>query len=449
MFRRVLVANRGEIAVRIIRALREMNITSVAVYSREDKNALHVRLADYRVCIGEGSARASYLNMNSIIAAALNYNCDAVHPGYGFLSENAEFAQMCADFGLTFIGPSPELIASLGSKTAARKLMMDAGIPVVPGSSTPFATAEEALPEARRIGFPVMIKAAEGGGGKGMRVCRDESSFTEAFTIAQQEAVNAFGSADLYLERLLEHCRHVEVQILADRQGNIRILGERDCSIQRNHQKVIEESPCPVLSEETRAAMYADARRAAEVSGYYSAGTIEFLVDPEQNHYFLEMNTRLQVEHGVTEITTGCDIVQEQIRIAADEPMRIAEDIRPRGHSIECRINAEMPEQNFTPSPGTITAMHLPGGNGVRVDTAVYTGYTVPAEYDSMIAKIIVCADDREAAIQRMRTALDETLILGIDTNLDYLYKILETDAFKEGRADTSFLQVFTQGGHL
>ncbi len=446
-FRKVLVAARGEIAVRVIRALRDLGIASVAVYSREDSSAMHVRMADYRVCIGEGSASNSYLNTNNIITAALNFGCEAVHPGYGFLSENADFAKTCARHGLVFIGPSPETIAAMGNKAEARRIMQDAGVPVIPGSGI-FTSPEEAAGAAEKLGFPLMIKAALGGGGRGMRECRRAEDFANDFLSAQRETVNAFADDRMYLEKLIESPRHVEVQILADTFGNIVTLGERDCSVQRSHQKLIEESPSPAVGEKTREDLYQYARLAAKAAGYVSAGTAEFIIDRDRNCYFLEMNTRIQVEHGVSEMETDTDIVREQIRIAEKEPLSFRqEDILLRGHTIECRINAEIPEKGFIPSPGTIRHMHLPGGCGVRVDTALYTGYTIPSEYDSMIAKIIVHASDRESALRKMLTALDETVIVGVETNLDFQYKIVSSESFGNGTADTGFVTKFAQGG--
>ena len=447
MFKRVLVANRGEIAVRIIRALRDMGIISVAVYSREDRDAMHVRLADLRVCIGEGPARGSYLNMERLITAALNMGCDAVHPGYGFLSENSSFARKCEENGLTFIGPKADVIDRMGNKSAARAMMMQAEVPVVPGTKEPVYEAEVGKEIAKKIGFPVMIKASSGGGGKGMRECMTEDDFENEFNMAQRESANAFGDDTMYIEKLILHPRHVEVQIIADNYGNVVALGERDCSVQRNHQKLIEESPSPAISAETRERMMNDAVLAAKAANYSSAGTIEFIVDQSGEYYFMEMNTRIQVEHGVTEMQTNRDLVEEQIRIAAGEKLSFSqEDVHISGHTIECRINAEIPEQNFMPSPGRITHLHLPGGNGVRVDTALYTGYSIPSEYDSMIAKILVHAEDRDAAIRKMRAALDETLVLGVSTNLDFQYKIMFAPAFTEGRADTGFIEGFISG---
>ena len=442
MFQKILIANRGEIAVRIARACRNMGIRSVAVYSKEDKNSLHVQLADQRICIGEGPARNNYLNKEQIITAAKNMGCDAIHPGFGFLSENADFVRMCEESGITFIGPSADVINSMGNKSHARKTMMEAGVPVVPGTKEPVKDVETAAEKAKEIGFPVMIKASSGGGGKGMRVANSADEFEFNFNMAQRESVNAFNDDTMYIERCVLNPRHVEVQIMADNFGNVVSLGERDCSMQRNHQKLIEESPSPAIDDETRQRMYKDAVLAAKTVGYTNAGTVEFILDQSGTYYFMEMNTRIQVEHGVTEMVTDTDLIIEQIRVAMGEELSFKqEDIQIKGHAIECRINAEIPEKNFMPSPGTITALHLPAGNGVRVDTGLYTGYTIPSEYDSMIAKIIVHAPDRQAALQKMRSALDETVIKGINTNLDFQYQILRHPVFCEGQADTGFIE--------
>lgn len=442
MFQKILIANRGEIAVRIARACRNMGIRSVAVYSKEDKNSLHVQLADQRICIGEGPARNNYLNKEQIITAAKNMGCDAIHPGFGFLSENADFVRMCEESGITFIGPSADVINSMGNKSHARKTMMEAGVPVVPGTKEPVKDVETAAEKAKEIGFPVMIKASSGGGGKGMRVANSADEFEFNFNMAQRESVNAFNDDTMYIERCVLNPRHVEVQIMADSFGNVVSLGERDCSVQRNHQKLIEESPSPAIDDETRQRMYKDAVLAAKTVGYTNAGTVEFILDQSGTYYFMEMNTRIQVEHGVTEMVTDTDLIIEQIRVAMGEELSFKqEDIQIKGHAIECRINAEIPEKNFMPSPGTITALHLPAGNGVRVDTGLYTGYTIPSEYDSMIAKIIVHAPDRQAALQKMRSALDETVIKGINTNLDFQYQILRHPVFCEGQADTGFIE--------
>ncbi|WP_148409008.1 acetyl-CoA carboxylase biotin carboxylase subunit [Murimonas intestini] len=442
MFNKILIANRGEIAVRIIRACRCMGIRSVAIYSKEDAKSLHVQLADQRICIGEGPARNSYLNMERIITAARNMGADAIHPGFGFLSENSRFVRMCEENGITFIGPSADVIDRMGNKSQARRTMMDAGVPVVPGTKEPVFNAGEAEKAAEEIGYPVMIKASSGGGGKGMRVAKNAREFEFQFNMAQRESANAFGDDTMYIERFIENPRHVEIQIMADAHGNVAALGERDCSVQRNHQKLIEESPSPAISEKMRKEMNRCAVLAARTVNYTNAGTIEFIVDPHGGFYFMEMNTRIQVEHGVTEMVTGTDLIIEQIRVAMGEKLSFKQsDIIQRGHAIECRINAEIPEKNFMPSPGLIKHMHLPAGNGVRVDTALYTGYKVPSEYDSMIAKVIVHAPDREAALQKMRSALDEMVILGVETNLDFQYQILRNPVFCAGEADTSFIE--------
>ena len=448
MFKRVLVANRGEIAVRVIRALRGMGIPSVAVYSKEDQDSLHGRLAEERVCIGEGSSRNSYLNMDTLITVAKNTGCDAIHPGYGFLSENAQFAEKCRENDICFIGPSPEVIDGMGNKSQARAKMREAGVPVVPGSLKALYDVKVALEEAKAMGFPVMIKASSGGGGKGMRECYSEGDFENEFLTAQRESANAFSDDAMYLEKLILEPRHVEVQIMGDSFGNVIALGERDCSIQRNHQKLVEESPSPIVTVESRKAMMEAAVNAAKAVSYVGAGTIEFIVDQEGKFYFMEMNTRIQVEHGVTELVTDTDLVIEQIRVCAGEPLSMKqEEVLIRGHAIECRINAEIPEKNFMPSPGTITALHLPGGNGVRVDTAIYTGYKIPMEYDSMIAKVLVHGKDRQEAIRKMKGALEEMLVLGVETNLDFQYKIMQSESFVEGKVDTGFIERFTLGG--
>lgn len=442
MFHKILIANRGEIAVRIIRACRNMGIRSVAVYSKEDQNSLHVQLADQRVCIGEGPARNNYLNMERIITAARNVGADAIHPGFGFLSENADFVRLCNEYGIAFIGPTAEVINSMGNKSHARQTMMDAKVPVVPGTREPVYDAETGEKFADEIGYPVMIKASSGGGGKGMRVAQSKDEFEFHFNMAQRESANAFGDDTMYIEKYIENPRHVEIQIMADNFGNVVALGERDCSVQRNHQKLIEESPSPAITEKMRASMNHDAILAAKAVNYTNAGTIEFIVDPKGTYYFMEMNTRIQVEHGVTEMVTGTDLIIEQIRIAMGEPLSFSQnDVTPKGHAIECRINAEIPEKNFMPSPGVVKHLHLPAGNGVRVDTALYTGYRIPSEYDSMIAKVIVHAPDRKAALQKMRSALDEMLIMGVETNLDFQYRILKNPEFCEGKADTGFIE--------
>ncbi|MCI9533925.1 MAG: acetyl-CoA carboxylase biotin carboxylase subunit [Lachnospiraceae bacterium] len=444
MIKKVLIANRGEIAVRIIRACRNMGIYSVAIYSKEDENSLHTRLADQRVCIGEGPAKDSYLNMDRIITAALNVDADAIHPGFGFLSENSAFARRCRENDLVFIGPDPDVIDRMGNKSQARQTMMDAGVPVVPGTREPVYEADTGRKLADQIGYPVMIKASSGGGGKGMRVAFSEDDFEFQFNLAQRESANAFGDDTMYLERFIENPRHVEIQIMADSHGKVVALGERDCSVQRNHQKLIEESPSPAIDDAMRQKMNEYAVLAAKTVGYTNAGTIEYIVSPAGEFYFMEMNTRIQVEHGVTEMVTGTDLIVEQIRIAMGEPLSFSqEDIKLRGHAIECRINAEVPGRNFMPSPGVVQNIHLPAGNGVRVDTALYTGYRIPAEYDSMIAKVIVHGPDRPAAIRKMLTALDEMVVTGVDTNLDFQFQIIRSKVFAEGNADTGFIEKF------
>ena len=386
--------------------------------------------------------------MDTILTVAKNTGCDAIHPGYGFLSENAHFAKKCEENGITFIGPTAEVIEEMGNKSEARRRMREAGVPVVPGSLSVLYDVGEALEEARKMGFPVMIKASSGGGGKGMRECYKEEDFEKDFLTAQRESANAFSDDAMYLEKLILEPRHVEVQIMGDSYGHVVALGERDCSIQRNHQKLVEESPSPAVSEKTRKAMMEAAVKAAASVRYTGAGTIEFIMDKDGQFYFMEMNTRIQVEHGVTELLTNTDLVMEQIRVSAGEKLSYRqEDIPFLGHSIECRINAEIPEKNFMPSPGKITALQLPGGNGVRVDTALYTGYTVPMEYDSMIAKVLVLGRNREEAIQKMRVALEEMLVLGVETNLDFQYKIMRSEAFREGKVDTGFVERFMLSG--
>ncbi len=442
MFNKILIANRGEIAVRIARACRNMGIRSVAIYSKEDAGSLHVQLADQRVCIGEGPAKNSYLNMDRIIMAAKNVGADAIHPGFGFLSENSEFVRRCEENGLTFIGPTADVIDKMGNKSQARSTMMDAGVPVVPGTKEPVYDAEVGAKLAGEIGYPVMIKASSGGGGKGMRVAESADEFEFQFNMAQRESANAFADDTMYIERFVQNPRHVEIQIMADNYGNVVALGERDCSVQRNHQKLIEESPSPAITAETREAMNKYAVLAAKTVGYTNAGTIEYIVAPTGEFYFMEMNTRIQVEHGVTEMVTGTDLIIEQIRVAMGEPLSFTqEDVQIKGHAIECRINAEIPSMNFMPSPGVVTHMHLPAGNGVRVDSALYAGYRIPSEYDSMIAKVIVHAPDREAALRKMSSALDEMVILGVETNLDFQYQIIKNPVFAEGKADTGFIE--------
>lgn len=442
MFQKILIANRGEIAVRIIRACREMGIRSVAVYSEADREALHTQLADEAVCIGTAAASDSYLNMERILSATIASGAEAIHPGFGFLSENSKFVEMCQKCNITFIGPSAEVINCMGNKSEARKTMMEANVPVVPGTKEPVYTAEEAKKLAAEIGYPVMIKASSGGGGKGMRISRSEEDFDANFQNAQRESINGFGDDTMYLERYVEKPRHVEVQIIADKFGNVVQLGERDCSIQRRHQKLIEESPSIAIDDALRKKMGDTAKRAALAAKYESAGTIEFLLDKDKNFYFMEMNTRIQVEHPVTEMVTGIDLIKEQILIAAGRELSVKqEDIQVTGHAIECRINAEDPKRNFMPCPGKITDVHFPGGNGVRIDTAVYYGYTIPPYYDSMIAKIIVHDKDRESALNKMRSALGEVIVDGIETNIDFQYEILNNEDFQQGNITTHFIE--------
>ena len=442
MIRKLLIANRGEIAVRIIRACREMGIASVAVYSEADRESLHTQLADEAICIGPAAAKDSYLSMEQLISATITSGADAIHPGFGFLSENSRFAGLCQQCGITFVGPDADIIARLGNKQEAKNTMSRAGVPVIPGSHTPIRCASEGKLEAEQIGYPVMIKAALGGGGKGMRTAWSPEEFDRCFAMAQKESRMAFGDDTMYIEHFVQHPKHIEVQILADAYGHVVHLGERDCSIQRNHQKLIEESPSPAITEETREKMNQYAVLAAKTVNYINAGTIEFIVSPKGEFFFMEMNTRIQVEHGVTEMVTGTDLIIEQIRVAMGLPLSFKqEDVKLRGHAIECRINAEIPEKNFMPSPGVVQHLHLPAGNGVRVDTGLYTGYRIPSEYDSMIAKVIVHAPDREAALQKMRSALDEMLIVGVETNLDFQYQIMRHPVFCEGKADTGFIE--------
>lgn len=439
---KVLIANRGEIAVRIIRACREMGIETVAVYSEADREALHTQLADEAICIGPAEAAESYLDMERIISATVVSGADAIHPGFGFLSENARFAELCEQCNIIFIGPSSQVIRKMGNKAEARATMIRAGVPVIPGSKELIREEAEGRELADRIGYPVIIKAALGGGGKGMRVAAGPEEFEKAFFTAKKEAKMAFGDDSVYLEHFVENPRHIEFQILADSYGNVIHLGERDCSIQRNHQKMIEESPSVALSEELRARMGEAAVRAAKAAQYESAGTIEFLLEKNGNFYFMEMNTRIQVEHPVTEWVTGIDLIKAQIRIASGEALSLKqEDVVIKGHAIECRINAENPEKNFMPSPGTVTDMYLPGGKGVRVDSAIYSGYTIPSYYDSMIAKLIVYAGNRKEAIMKMRSALGEVIIEGIHTNVDYLYEIVNHPDYIDGNIDISFIE--------
>lgn len=442
MFQKLLIANRGEIAVRIIRACREMGIKTVAVYSQADADALHTQLADESICIGKAEAKDSYLNMERILSATIASGADAIHPGFGFLSENSKFAALCEKCNIEFIGPSARTIEETGNKSEARNAMVRAGVPVIPGTKEPIFTAEAGRKFADEIGYPVMIKAALGGGGKGMRVVQNSTDFEKNFQNAQREAENGFGDNSMYIEKYIEHPKHIEFQILADNEGNTIHLGERDCSVQRRHQKMIEESPCTALDEDLREQMGAMAVRAAKAVGYRNAGTVEFLLDSHRQFYFMEINTRIQVEHGVTELVTGIDLVKEQIRIAAGEKLGLRQsDIHLTGHAMEVRINAENPDKNFAPCPGTIQELHIPGGNGVRIDTAVYPGYIIPPYYDSMIMKVMVYDKDRESALKKMRSTLGEVIIEGVTTNLDFQYEILKNKEFESGEVHTDFIE--------
>lgn len=444
MFDKILIANRGEIAVRIIRACREMGIKTVAVFSEPDREALHTQLADEAVCIGSAKVGDSYLDMNNIISAAVEKRAQAIHPGFGFLSENSMFAGVCKDCNIKFIGPKGSVIDALGNKANARQMMINAGVPVIPGSDGVIADVAGAYEMADKLGYPVIVKASAGGGGKGIRIVRKKEDLKEAFLSAQSETKAAFGDDSMYMEKLIEGARHVEVQILGDSFGNVIHLGERDCSLQRKNQKVLEETPCEVLSEATRAKICESAVKAAKAAGYENAGTIEFLYDEDSDkYYFMEMNTRVQVEHPITEMVTGVDIVKEQIRIAAGEKLSYRQDdIRISGHAIECRINAENPSRNFAPCPGMIDYLLMPsGGIGLRVDSAIYQGYEIPPYYDSMLAKVIVHGKDREEAIAKMKRALYEFVIEGVDTNIEYQNKILNNKKFEKCQYNTSFLE--------
>ena len=441
MISKVLVANRGEIAVRVIRACKELGIKTVAIYSDADKEAMHTQLADEAICVGAGKSKDSYLNEINIISAAVTTKCNAIHPGFGFLSENAEFASICDECNIKFIGPSSETMSIMGNKSRARDIMKSAGVPVVPGSDGVVATYEDAMVEARKIGFPLMIKASAGGGGKGIRLVRKFEELENAYNTAKSEAKNNFNDDSVYMEKFIENPRHIEFQILGDSFGNVVHLGERDCSVQRRNQKVIEEAPSYILSAELREKMGDVAVRAAKAVNYVNAGTIEFLVDKNNDFYFMEMNTRIQVEHPITEMITNVDIVKEQLKIASGEEMKLNQDmIKIDWHAIECRINAENPSRNFAPCPGKIKFLNLPGGNGIRVDTAVYPGYTIPPLYDSMIAKLIVHGKTREETIRKMISALEEVVIDGIDSNVDFHISILNNKRFREGSFDTSFI---------
>ncbi len=441
MFNKILIANRGEIAIRIIRACREMGIRTVAVYSEADKFALHTQLADEAVCIGPASSKDSYLNMERIISATIVTGAQAIHPGFGFLSENAKFAELCEKCNIAFIGPSADIINRMGNKSEARSTMIAAGVPVTPGTTEPVFDAKTGKEIADKMGYPVIVKASSGGGGMGMRIVEKSEDFEESFNTAQRESVNAFADDTMYIEKYIQSPRHIEFQILADKHGNVVHLGERDCSIQRKHQKVVEESPSAAIDSELRARMGAVAVKAAKAVGYENAGTIEFLLDKNGEFYFMEMNTRIQVEHPVTEMVTGIDLIKTQIAIAEGLPLSVKqEDIHVTGHAIECRINAENPEKNFMPCPGVINNIHFPGGNGVRIDSAIYNGYRIPPTYDSMICKVIVHDKDRISAINKMQSVLGELIIDGVDTNIDFQFEIIGNERFRSGDINTHFI---------
>ncbi len=441
MFKKILIANRGEIALRVIRACKELGIQTVAVYSEADRESLHVRFADDDVCIGPAPARDSYLRIPRLIAAAEITGADAIHPGYGFLAENAEFAETCEASQIAFIGPTAAQIRKMGDKAAARKAMTEVGVPVVPGTPGPVEEAEEALVFARKIGFPVIIKAAAGGGGKGMRVSADPDDFARAFQLARSEALSAFGSGDVYVEKYLQRPRHIEFQIMGDKHGSVIHLGERDCSVQRRHQKLIEEAPSPAMTPKLRERMGADAVKGAKAIDYVGAGTIEMLLDEDGSYYFMEMNTRIQVEHPVTEMLTGVDLVKEQIRVASGEKLSVKELPALRGHVIEVRVNAEDPARNFQPSPGRIDVFHPPGGPGVRIDTHIYAGYTVPPYYDSLLSKVICQGRDRAEAVKRMQVALESFVLEGVTTTIPFLARVMQNPRFQSGKVDTKFLE--------
>lgn len=441
MFNKILIANRGEIAVRIIRACRELGIRTVAVYSEADRDALHTQLADEAICIGPANSKESYLNMERIISATIVTKADAIHPGFGFLSENSKFVELCEKCNIAFIGPSADIINRMGNKSEARRSMIAAGVPVTPGTKDPVYDAKTGRQLADEMGYPVIVKASSGGGGKGMRIVESSEEFETNFNTAQRESVNAFADDTMYIEKYIQSPRHIEFQILADKHGNVVHLGERDCSIQRKHQKVIEESPSIAINDELRARMGAMAVRAAKAVGYENAGTIEFLLDKNGEFYFMEMNTRIQVEHPVTEMVTGMDLIKEQIRIAEGRELSFTQDdINVTGHAIECRINAENPEKNFMPCPGTIEDIHFPGGNGVRIDSAIYNGYRIPPTYDSMICKVIVHDKDRTSAINKMQSVLGELVIDGVDTNIDFQFDIIGNERFRKGDINTHFI---------
>ncbi len=439
---KILIANRGEIAVRIIRACKEMNIKTVAVYSEIDKDAMHTKLADEAICIGPAEPRKSYLNIKNIIEASYITGADTIHPGFGFLSENSQFAKICEESNIKFIGPTSKVIDLLGNKSNAKEMMKNAGIPVIPGSDGSIKGLKEAEEIAEKIGYPVMLKAAAGGGGKGIRIVNSKEELEDNYNIVKQESKASFNDDEIYIEKFITNPRHVEIQIVADEYGNIVHLGERDCSIQRRHQKIIEETPSTIVDEKLRNKMGDVAIKVAKIAGYTSLGTVEFLLDKEKNFYFMEMNTRIQVEHPITEMRTGIDLVKEQIKIAGGEKLKLKQkEIEFKGHSIECRINAENPNKNFMPSPGKITGLNLPGGNGIRIDSAIYEGYTIPPNYDSMLAKIIVHGQNRNEAISKMKRALEELVIDGIDTNTEFLFKIIKSPNYIRGYFDTSFIE--------
>lgn len=441
MFNKILIANRGEIAVRIIRACRELGIRTVAVYSEADKEALHTQLADEAICIGPANSKDSYLNMERIISATIVTKADAIHPGFGFLSENSKFAELCEKCNIAFIGPGADIINRMGNKSEARRTMIEAGVPVTPGTKDPVYDSRTGKQIADEMGYPVIVKASSGGGGKGMRIVEKPEEFETNFNTAQRESVNAFADDTMYIEKYIQSPRHIEFQIIADKYGNVVHLGERDCSIQRKHQKVIEESPSAAIDSELREKMGAVAVRAAKAVGYENAGTIEFLLDKNGEFYFMEMNTRIQVEHPVTEMVTGLDLIKEQIRIAEGLELSVKqEDIHVTGHAIECRINAENPDKNFMPCPGTINDIHFPGGNGVRIDSAIYNGYKIPPVYDSMICKVIVHDKDRISAINKMQSVLGELVIDGVDTNIDFQFDIIGNERFRKGDINTHFI---------
>lgn len=448
LFKKILIANRGEIALRIIRACRELGIKSVAVYSEADGDSLPTRLADESICIGSAPAAKSYLNIPNIIAAAEVSGADAIHPGYGFLAENAKFAEICKSCDLVFVGPDAEVISRMGDKSAAKTAMGKAGLPTIPGSDGPISSEKEALRTAEQFGYPVIVKASAGGGGRGMRGAADEKELVQALSMAKSEALAAFGDGTVYLEKFISHPRHIEVQLLGDNHGNVVHFGERDCSIQRRHQKLIEEAPSPAVSKEQRAHIGALAAKAAADVGYTNAGTVEFLLDDEGHFYFMEMNTRIQVEHPVTEMVTGCDLVKEQILIAAGERLSIAQsDIAVSGHAIEFRINAEDPHNNFMPAGGPVKLYNPPGGPGVRVDSHLYTGYTIPSYYDSLLAKLIVWGRDRDETLSRAKRALDEFIIVGPKTTIDFHLHVVDDAQFRRGRVSTSFLDTVVLAG--